>query len=317
MATIWNRKEGYRIMYMNSVKVVHGPSGRYYTGNALGLGCLTLNSPVRRAAIRLSESARFETLVMGIIFLNCVFLSVQGPPDSPRALFNDPMADKIELGFTIIFTAEMMVRTLAMGFACSPHSYLRDAWNKLDFLVVCMAWLPYLLPQLNNLSAIRSVRALRPLRTINRLPSMKMQVATLLNSLPKLRDVAMLTGFMLSLFGILGVQLFKGTLLFRCYDVDGVEPLDVDGGVCSDGDAPGSRGTCAEGQACRYFGENPVKGTVGFDNIALTWMTVFQCITLEGWVDVMYMVSRAVGPMSSLYCTLPELRTLVDGCVPC
>jgi len=35
----------------------------------------------------------------------------------------------------------------------------------------------------------------------------------------------------------------------------------------------------------------PNDGITNFDNFGLSMLTVFQCITLEGWTDVMYHVS--------------------------
>ena len=52
-------------------------------------------------------------------------------------------------------------------------------------------------------------------------------VATLVEALPKLRDVALLSTFIMTIFGVLGVQLFQGTLLHRCYEPGALEPIDV------------------------------------------------------------------------------------------
>lgn len=46
------------------------------------------------------------------------------------------------------------------------------------------------------------------------------------------------------------------------------------------------------GQVCREFWEGPNFGITNFDNFGLSMLTVFQCITLEGWTDVLYWVSR-------------------------
>ena len=78
-----------------------------------------------------------------------------------------------------------------------------------------MSWLPLLFPWMDNYTAMRAVRALRPLRTINRLPGMQHQVNTLFASLPHLLDVALLSTFIMVVFGVLGLQLFKGTLRLR------------------------------------------------------------------------------------------------------
>ena len=45
------------------------------------------------------------------------------------------------------------------------------------------------------------------------------------------------------------------------------------------------------GEVCRGPWDGPNSGITNFDNIGLACLTVFQCITLEGWTDVMYNVS--------------------------
>ena len=51
---------------------------------------------------------------------------------------------------------------------------------------------------------------------------------------------------------------------------------------------------------CRYEGENILKnvliyhcvpGITSFDNIGLAMLTVFQCVTMENWVPILYAVS--------------------------
>lgn len=39
--------------------------------------------------------------------------------------------------------------------------------------------------------------------------------------------------------------------------------------------------------------EGPNSGITNFDNFGLAMLTVFQCITLEGWTDVLYNVRHA------------------------
>lgn len=36
--------------------------------------------------------------------------------------------------------------------------------------------------------------------------------------------------------------------------------------------------------------EGPNKGITNFDNFGLAMLTVFQCISLEGWTEIMYWV---------------------------
>ena len=68
------------------------------------------------------------------------------------------------------------------------------------------------------MSAIRSVRALRPLRALKRVPGMPVLIGSILQSLPALGNVAALSGFLFLIFGIIGMNLFRGALHYRCAD---------------------------------------------------------------------------------------------------
>ena len=104
---------------------------------------------------------------------------------------------------------------------------------------------------------------------------MPLQVDTLIHSIPKLADVGLLILFIVCVFGVLGLQLFQGKLLHRCYEAGGSSPVDVNA-VCSDGGLEDSQGTCEEGQRCKFYGQNPFNGTVGYDHIGVALMTTFQ-----------------------------------------
>ena len=163
---------------------------------------------------------------------------------------------------------------------------MSDAWNRLDCFVVVAGWLPVIFPYFQNFSAARAVRALRPLRTINRVPELRRQVNTLMSSLPQLLDVAMLSAFIMVVFGVLGVQLFKGSFRYRCYEIGADLPLDPIGdmpdGVCSPGEpasydpADALQGSCAAGQLCKFYGVNPLYGSLSFDTITDAWLLIFQ-----------------------------------------
>jgi len=44
-------------------------------------------------------------------------------------------------------------------------------------------------------------------------------------------------------------------------------------------------------QFCDLYWVGPNFGITNFDNFGLAMLTVFQCVTLEGWTDIMYDVS--------------------------
>ena len=62
------------------------------------------------------------------------------PPGTDKAAFL-AVAEQL---FLIIFTVELCVKVLAYGLIMQRHSYLRDAWCQLDFVVVALQWIPVL-----------------------------------------------------------------------------------------------------------------------------------------------------------------------------
>jgi len=107
--------------------------------------------------------------------------------------------------FNVIFVIECFLKVVAMGFIMHKKSYLRNAWNVLDFLVVLSAVLDTFKVS-NGFSSIRSLRAIRPLRSINAIPSMRKLVRTFIISLPNLGNVAGLLFFIIYLLAILGLH---------------------------------------------------------------------------------------------------------------
>jgi len=101
-----------------------------------------------------------------------------------------------------------------MGFILEASTYLRDGWNVLDFAVVVSSVLS-LIGSI-NLSAIRTIRILRPLRSIKSIPGLRILVSALLDSLPYLGNVVVFLLYLLTIFGILGLQLFSGANESRC-----------------------------------------------------------------------------------------------------
>ena len=49
--------------------------------------------------------------------------------------------DTIDLVYLIVYSMEMILKIIAMGFFMETNSYLRDPWNILDFFVVSCGWL--------------------------------------------------------------------------------------------------------------------------------------------------------------------------------
>uniref|UniRef100_A0A667ILF7 Calcium voltage-gated channel subunit alpha1 H n=1 Tax=Lynx canadensis TaxID=61383 RepID=A0A667ILF7_LYNCA len=285
---------------------------------------------------------------MLVIMLNCVTLGMFRPCEdvecrSERCSILEAFDDFI----FAFFAVEMIIKMVALGLF-GQKCYLGDTWNRLDFFIVMAGMMEYSLDGHNvSLSAIRTVRVLRPLRAINRVPSMRILVTLLLDTLPMLGNVLLLCFFVFFIFGIVGVQLWAGLLRNRCFldstfarnnnltflrpyyqTEEGEENPFIcssrrDNGMqkCShipsrrelrvectlgweaygqpqaEGVAGAGRNACINWNqyynVCRSGGSNPHNGAINFDNIGYAWIAIFQVITLEGWVDIMYYVMDA------------------------
>ena len=188
-------------------KAVQGESGWIYHSKTFFL--LRPAHLPRFFAILIIESSFFDPFILLTIMCNCATMAWASPLDPPGTP-KEALLAVLEWVYLIIFTFELVMKILAYGFVGHKHSYLRDAWCQLDFVVVSLAWMPILFPNMGDVSAIRSVRALRPLRALKRVPGMPVLVGSILKSLPALGNVAGLMAFVFLVFGIVGFNLFKG-----------------------------------------------------------------------------------------------------------
>ncbi|CAH2305659.1 sodium channel type 2 subunit alpha-like isoform X1 [Pelobates cultripes] len=167
---------------------------------------LTPFNPVRKVAIKVLVFSFYHMLIMCTILTNCVFMTMSNPPD---------WAKNVEYTFTGIYTFESLIKILARGFCLEHFTFLRDPWNWLDFSVIVMAYVTEFV-NLGNVSALRTFRVLRALKTISVIPGLKTIVGALIQSVKKLSDVMILTVFCLSVFALIGLQLFMGHLRNKC-----------------------------------------------------------------------------------------------------
>ena len=116
-----------------------------------------------------------------------------------------------------------------------------------------------------NFSFVRTMRLLRPLRSLSHMPGMSVLVGSIMKSLAPLANVVFFCMSIFFVFSILCLQLWSDLEYPEC-----------------------GRLLCDEH-----------RGVVKFDNIGWTFITIFQCMTLEGWTEIMYATDDAWdGPSS-------------------
>uniref|UniRef100_A0AAR2JRA0 Voltage-dependent L-type calcium channel subunit alpha n=1 Tax=Pygocentrus nattereri TaxID=42514 RepID=A0AAR2JRA0_PYGNA len=272
------------------------------------LFCLTLNNPIRRACISLVEWKPFDIFILLSIFANCVALAVYVPfPEDDSNSTNHDL-ETVEYAFLIIFTIETFLKIIAYGLVMHQNSYVRNGWNMLDFVIVIVGLFSVVLELMTkegdssqsggkpggfDVKALRAFRVLRPLRLVSGVPSLQVVLNSIIKAMVPLLHIALLVLFVIIIYAIIGLELFIGKMHSSCY-VNGTRTLaEEEPAPCS---LSGHGRHCTvNGTVCKDGWQGPNNGITNFDNFLFAMLTVFQCITMEGWTEVLYWMNDAMG----------------------
>ncbi|KAF7492427.1 Sodium channel protein para [Sarcoptes scabiei] len=259
-------------------------------------------NPIRRVAIYMLVHPLFSFLVIVTILINCILMTL--PPEES--------IERTEIIFTTIYTFESCLKVAARGFILSPFTYLRDPWNWLDFAVITLAYLTMGATDLGNLSALRTFRVLRALKTMAIIPGMKTIVGAVIESVKNLKDVIILTCFSLSVFALLGLQVYMGVLTQKCV-LDHPTSKNLSNEEwklwCSNSsnwyyktkESPpylcgNSSQLCPPNYTClQGFGDNPNYGYTNFDTFGWALLSSFRLMTQDSWETLYQMIIRVTG----------------------
>ncbi|XP_013977565.1 voltage-dependent L-type calcium channel subunit alpha-1D isoform X11 [Canis lupus baileyi] len=276
---------------------------------ARALFCLSLNNPIRRACISIVEWKPFDIFILLAIFANCVALAIYIPFPEDDSNSTNHNLEKVEYAFLIIFTVETFLKIIAYGLLLHPNAYVRNGWNLLDFVIVIVGLFSVILEQLTketeggnhssgksggfDVKALRAFRVLRPLRLVSGVPSLQVVLNSIIKAMVPLLHIALLVLFVIIIYAIIGLELFIGKMHKTCFFADSDIIAEEDPAPCAF--SGNGRQCAANGTECRSGWVGPNGGITNFDNFAFAMLTVFQCITMEGWTDVLYWVNDAIG----------------------
>ncbi|XP_039723362.1 voltage-dependent L-type calcium channel subunit alpha-1D isoform X3 [Pteropus medius] len=276
---------------------------------ARALFCLSLNNPIRRACISIVEWKPFDIFILLAIFANCVALAIYIPFPEDDSNSTNHNLEKVEYAFLIIFTVETFLKIIAYGLLLHPNAYVRNGWNLLDFVIVIVGLFSVILEQLTketeggnhssgksggfDVKALRAFRVLRPLRLVSGVPSLQVVLNSIIKAMVPLLHIALLVLFVIIIYAIIGLELFIGKMHKTCFFADSDVVAEEDPAPCAF--SGNGRQCSANGTECRSGWVGPNGGITNFDNFAFAMLTVFQCITMEGWTDVLYWVNDAIG----------------------
>eukprot|EP00794_Sanderia_malayensis_P011435 gene11437-12631_t len=243
-----------------------------------------MKSRVRQLCVFLVKNFAFRAIVfISIIVSSC--LAVLDRSDVIKVL---------DLTFDALFILELLVKIIAYGLVLNPYSYLRDPLNVLDATIITVglaASIKYMIigKADPDFTILRLVRIFRPIRLLVVAKELRVVLHTIIECSKALLHVAVFILLILTIFAIIGLELFSGKLHHVCYNVATGKmknPLRV----CRvENDT-----ICGMGYQCIGKWHGPNHGLSSFDNIGYSYFSVFQIITLEDWTLIYYQLNDAM-----------------------
>ncbi|XP_065655750.1 probable voltage-dependent N-type calcium channel subunit alpha-1B isoform X5 [Hydra vulgaris] len=247
------------------------------------------DNPFRKACVSICTSKTFESFIMLVIAGNCVMMAMNTPlPNDDKSNLNIKL-EALDVYLLAIFMVEAFLKIVSQGFILHRHSYMRTPWNILDFVVIVTGILPYAGLQGGPTKVIKAAKVLRPLKLVSGVPSLQLVMSAILKSMGSLMEISLLIGFVIVIYAIIGISLLMGMLRQTCVYTSN-NTIAIDQFLCGTSDTGGR--PCPDGTECLKFWSGPSSGITSFDNILLGCITVFQCMTGEGWTDIMYAVFK-------------------------
>ncbi|XP_077535884.1 calcium voltage-gated channel subunit cacophony isoform X4 [Haemaphysalis longicornis] len=267
---------------------------------------LSEDNLLRRYTKFFIEWPPLEYAVLLTIIANCIVLALEEHlPKGDRT----PLAQKLEKTepyFLGIFCVEALLKIVALGFILHRGAYLRNIWNIMDFVVVVTGFVTYFVPEDLDLDlrTLRAIRVLRPLKLVSGIPSLQVVLKSIIKAMAPLLQIGLLVLFAIVIFAIIGLEFYSGALHKTCYSLEDATEIVPEGEQETpcyqdsplNSSHPSGAYICDHNVSmCKEGWIGPNYGITSFDNIFFAMLTVFQCITMEGWTAILYWTNDALG----------------------
>jgi hypothetical protein len=254
----------------------------FYPGSRLRRWCQSLagTRKTRAAGIR----TWFDWFII-ISIIGSVVVVVMDTPVLRQKLYREQKKDsiypKLDVIFLVIFTIELFVHACADGFLFTPDAYLRDAWNRMDFIALLILTAGFCVEATAShglARTFRATRAIRPLRLINQFRGTREIFFSTISTVPNILYTAALSLLFVIPFAVYGVNVFAGYFA-QCND-GSVTNIDE----CQ-GEFLFSPSDSSISILIPRVWANPYQ--YSFDSFGAAILLLFEMASGEGWVDVL------------------------------
>ena len=205
--------------------------------------------------------------------------------------------DVAESAFGLTLLLEFVIKVVADGFVFTPNSYVRSIWNVLDFFIMAGLLVNVItgLIFIGGLSRYtRALKALRALKLVSLIEKMRSTFETLvISGITRILDAALLALLYMIPYAVWGLNIFAG-LTNQCNDgnMNGFSDCinEYENSVVGSGNS-----SAFPYPVPRVWAHPSPSTTFSFDSFRESLLILFEIVSLEGWIDVMGVVTSITG----------------------
>jgi uncharacterized membrane protein YgcG len=197
-----------------------------------------------------------------------------------------------DIGFAALFTIEALIKVVADGFFWTPNAYFHSSWGFIDGVVLVTLWANVVTSLTNPGSGSRAVgafKALRALRLLNVSDSARDTFhSVIILGGWKVVSAAFVSLSLLIPFAIYGLNLFAGKMDW-CNDWQQYDVFNLTDCVGESTFSPNGWDIIGPRRVA------PFNTNYDFDTFGDSLFLLFQIVSQEGWVDVMWSAQSITG----------------------
>ena len=150
---------------------------------------------------RLRTNKAFELTVITIIVVSALLIGAK-TYEEEVSRFQEVML-WLDVGVTVFFLVEILIR---MAAEKRLRDFFRKGWNIFDFIIVTASLIP--MDDSEMVLLARLLRIFRVLRLVSMIPELRLLIAALFKSIPRMGYVALLMFIIFYIYGAIGSFLF-------------------------------------------------------------------------------------------------------------
>ena len=206
------------------------------------------------------------------IFMNSILITYYTP-------LNDLKSTKmkiitiLDIITTIFFCTEILGKIIICGFINNgPKSLLRVPFNVIEFIITIVDVFTNIFSFSSNYinTVINLIRVLRVLKLINMHRDFRQRTKAIMHALPKIIQTMLICVMIIVMFAIIGVQLFKDGFYY-CASDNVLATAEI-----------------YTRYDCMNQGGEWRSQDIGFDNVLMGCMTLFEMFTGKSWTMLIF-----------------------------